>query len=227
MPALRVAKSDDSLAVAVQRLEDGHVDADLGRQLFKQRIARPRHGARSGFRAFISWESEQFFNMASPRRSAPTSRQRVGRYADAGDILLALDEEDLAHAVDEGELLELRSLLMQRKTKSRTKAKMAPRKGEATKAVFETMAGLPSIGLVDQATLRRFDERHLTVAQHLSGPQIQKLRKEAGVSQGVFARYFNVQPTLVSAWERGKRKPSGPARKLLSIVKRKGLDAIA
>ena len=41
----------DSLAVADERLEDGHVDADLGRQLFKQRIARPGQGARSGFRA--------------------------------------------------------------------------------------------------------------------------------------------------------------------------------
>lgn len=36
------------------------------------------------------------------------------------------------------------------KRKSRTKAKLAPRKGEATKAVFETMAGLHRIGLVDK-----------------------------------------------------------------------------
>jgi putative transcriptional regulator len=48
-----------------------------------------------------------------------------------------------------------------------------------------------------------------------------------GVSQGVFAHYVNVKPKLISKWERGEKRPSGPSLKLLSIVKSKGLDAIA
>jgi putative transcriptional regulator len=52
------------------------------------------------------------------------------------------------------------------------------------------------------------------------------LRKKAGVSQGVFARYLNVKPKAVSEWERGEKKPSGPSLKLLSLVKAKGLEAI-
>jgi putative transcriptional regulator len=32
---------------------------------------------------------------------------------------------------------------------------------------------------------------------------------------------------LVSEWERGEKRPSGPSLKLLSIVKTRGLDAIA
>ena len=40
--------------------------------------------------------------------------------------------------------------MMKRKTKVEDEAKLAPRKGEATKAVFETMAGLHRIGLVDK-----------------------------------------------------------------------------
>jgi len=47
------------------------------------------------------------------------------------------------------------------------------------------------------------------------------------VSQPVFARYLNVSKNLVSDWERGKKKPGGPALRLLSIIRRKGLDAIA
>jgi putative transcriptional regulator len=39
-------------------------------------------------------------------------------------------------------------------------------------------------------------------------------------------RYLNVKPKLVSEWERGEKKPSGPSLKLLSLVKAKGLDAI-
>jgi putative transcriptional regulator len=30
----------------------------------------------------------------------------------------------------------------------------------------------------------------------------------------------------VSEWERGQKKPSGPSLKLLSIVRKRGLDAI-
>jgi putative transcriptional regulator len=47
------------------------------------------------------------------------------------------------------------------------------------------------------------------------------------VSQAVFASFLNVPPGLISQWERGEKKPSGPSLKLLSIVKAKGLDAIA
>jgi hypothetical protein len=32
---------------------------------------------------------------------------------------------------------------------------------------------------------------------------------------------------LISDWERGRKRPSGPSLKLLSLVKTKGLDAIA
>ena len=43
----------------------------------------------------------------------------------------------------------------------------------------------------------------------------------------VFARYLNVSKNLVSDWERGKKRPGGPALRLLSIIQRKGLAAVA
>jgi putative transcriptional regulator len=66
----------------------------------------------------------------------------------------------------------------------------------------------------------------LTVVEPLSARQIAAIRKRVGVSQGVFAHYLNVKRKLVSEWERGEKRPSGPSLKLLSIVKTKGLDAI-
>jgi putative transcriptional regulator len=36
-----------------------------------------------------------------------------------------------------------------------------------------------------------------------------------------------VTPNLVSKWKRGEKKPSGPALKLLSLVERHGLTAVA
>ena len=100
-------------------------------------------------------------------------------------------------------------------------------KSDLRAALHETVEGLHRIGLVDKKTMREFDERCLTLIEKLSARDIQALREREGVSQKVFARYLNVPVTLVSQWERGERKPSGPAVKLLSLVRHKGLEAIA
>lgn len=94
-------------------------------------------------------------------------------------------------------------------------------------AIHETASGLHRIGLLDKATMRGFDATCLTNVAPLSAREIAALRRREGVSQGVFARHLNVKPKLVSEWERGEKKPSGPSLKLLCIVKTKGLEAIA
>ena len=90
-------------------------------------------------------------------------------------------------------------------------------------AIHETAAGLHRVGLVDKGTMREFDASCLTAVEPLSARQIVAIRKQAGVSQGVFAHYLNVKPKLVSEWERGEKRPSGPSLKLLSIVKTRDL----
>lgn len=94
-------------------------------------------------------------------------------------------------------------------------------------AIHETAAWLHRIRLMHKATMREFDASCLTAVEPLSAKDIIAIRKRAGVSQGVFAHYLNVKPKLISEWERGEKRPSGPSLKLLSIVKSKGLDAIA
>lgn len=47
------------------------------------------------------------------------------------------------------------------------------------------------------------------------------------VSQTVFATYLNVTANLVSKWERGEKRPSGPALKLLSLVEKHGIATVA
>jgi putative transcriptional regulator len=53
------------------------------------------------------------------------------------------------------------------------------------------------------------------------------LREREHVSQPVFARYLKVSKNLVSDWECGKRKPGGPALRLLSVIQKHGIEAIA
>jgi putative transcriptional regulator len=95
--------------------------------------------------------------------------------------------------------------------------------GSAPPAQRQTRRAAPS----DNKTMRGFDESCLTPAAPLTPHQIRALREREHVSQTVFANYLNVTPNLVSKWERGEKKPSGPALKLLSLVERHGLTAIA
>ncbi|MCW5979837.1 MAG: DNA-binding transcriptional regulator [Bryobacteraceae bacterium] len=75
--------------------------------------------------------------------------------------------------------------------------------------------------------MRRFDEACLTRVQPLRPGEIRALREREQVSQAVFANYLNVTPNLVSKWERGEKTPSGPALKLLSLVEKHGIAAVA
>jgi len=47
------------------------------------------------------------------------------------------------------------------------------------------------------------------------------------VSQVVFAHYMNVSKESVSQWERDEKHPAGTTLKLLSLIEKKGLEAIA
>ena len=49
----------------------------------------------------------------------------------------------------------------------------------------------------------------------------------AGISQAVLAHHLNVGTKLVSDWECGVKRPSGPSLKLLTLALKKGLNAIA
>ena len=98
---------------------------------------------------------------------------------------------------------------------------------DIAKSVHRTISGLRKAGVVDQETMRRFDRSCLTAAQPIKATEIRAIRQKAGVSQAVFAQYIGVTTGLVSKWECGEKKPSGPSLKLLALVKAKGLDAIA
>lgn len=100
-------------------------------------------------------------------------------------------------------------------------------RSQALGALHETVQGLHRLGLVDTKTMREFDASCLTPVEKLSPRQIAAMRRRAGVSQAVFARYLNVTPGLVSKWERGEKTPHGPSLKLLALVQKKGLEAIA
>ncbi len=100
-------------------------------------------------------------------------------------------------------------------------------KSEAMAAIHETMEGLFEAGMIDKQTMRQFDEGCLTAVEPLTPEEIRSIREREHISQPVFARYLNVSKGLVSDWERGVKKPGGPALRLLTVIQKKGLEAIA
>lgn len=99
-------------------------------------------------------------------------------------------------------------------------------KSEASAAIHGMMEDFYESGIIDKRTMRDFDESCLTPAEPLAPEEIRALREREQVSQPVFARYLNVSRNLVSDWERGTKRPGGPALRLLTIVRSRGLEAI-
>lgn len=94
-------------------------------------------------------------------------------------------------------------------------------------SVHETMEAMHEVGGIDKTTMRRFDALCLTAIEPIGPEDIKALRERERVSQAVLARHLNVTTGLVSQWERGEKKPGGAALKLLTLVRKRGLSAVA
>ena len=100
-------------------------------------------------------------------------------------------------------------------------------KSDPLAAVHETALGLTEAGVMAKRTMRAFDEMCLTPVEDMTPEEIRGIRMRENASQAVFARYLNVTTGLVSQWERGAKRPRGASLKLLMLVARNGLGAIA
>lgn len=99
-------------------------------------------------------------------------------------------------------------------------------KSDAFAAIHETMDALYQTGAINKKTMREFDVACLTPVAGIEPQTIRAIREREHVSQPVFAAYLNVSRNLVSDWERGIKKPGGPALRLLGIVEKHGLEAL-
>jgi putative transcriptional regulator len=112
-------------------------------------------------------------------------------------------------------------------TKVRTKGELRG-KARLRSEIVESMRSLHKIGAVSDAelektTLRMLGRDALPKVAKLSPADIVKVRAQARVSQAVMAGFLNVAVNTVSQWERGERRPTGAALKLLHVVKRSGI----
>jgi putative transcriptional regulator len=100
-------------------------------------------------------------------------------------------------------------------------------KSDITRTVHRAAEDSHRVGVMEKQTMREFDRTCLTKPEPLQPKDIRAIRKQAGVSQAVFAEHLGVTTGLISKWECGDKKPSRMALKMLTLVKTKGLDVIA
>jgi putative transcriptional regulator len=117
-------------------------------------------------------------------------------------------------------------------TKRKSNATGALKGKERLRAeLVEAAQGLGEVGLmdpetVDKITVRMLGPDELPAAVNLTAKEIMAIREDAGMSQTVFARLLSVSTGTLSKWERGEIAPRGPARRLLLLIKIKGVDAV-
>jgi hypothetical protein len=101
--------SDTSLVEAVERAKRGLIDADLGGQVIKQRVARPGQGKRGGFRMLIGFGSDRavyLFAFAKNERENISNGELLTLREIAGSFLSA-SKEELVKALNDGTLIEV------------------------------------------------------------------------------------------------------------------------
>ena len=104
--------------------------------------------------------------------------------------------------------------------------KMDKTKKRLLRAAHEMAKDLYDVGAMDLITMRKFDVLCLSEVHDLSAKKIKSIREHANISQPVFAKVINVSLAAVKQWERGERKPSGAALKLLILAEKHGIKSI-
>lgn len=103
---------DPLLYEAVARAEKGLIDAELGGEVIKQRIARPGQGKSKGYRTIIFFRRgvRAFFvyGFAKSQR-ATVENDEQERFKEAAKIVLALTEAQLAVQLQRGDFVEVKA----------------------------------------------------------------------------------------------------------------------
>ena len=67
----------------------------------------------------------------------------------------------------------------------------------------------------------------LAPVRDLSPKHIRAIRAQSRMRRAVFAAFLNTSVSTVQKWQIGEKRQSGPALKLLGVIQRKGIEAVA
>ena len=102
--------SAEALWEAVERAEQGQIDADLGGGVIKQRIARPGGGKSKGYRSIVLYRKDDkaFFVFGFPKSEQDNIREdEEVQFKKMAKQVLALTDEQLQRLIDNGQFEEV------------------------------------------------------------------------------------------------------------------------
>lgn len=108
--ARRERIADKTLLDAIARAEQGTIDADLGGNVIKQRIARPGQGKSGGYRTVIVFRKgdRAFFVYGFAKSERDNiDRAETEAFKKAARELLALSDEQIRTLIENGALTEI------------------------------------------------------------------------------------------------------------------------
>ena len=103
---------DTTLKKAVDRAEQGRIDADLGGEVLKQRIARPGQGKSKGYRTILFFRrGERAFFMYgfAKNQLGNISADEEKQFKEAAKYVLSLSEKHLAVLIERGDFVEVKA----------------------------------------------------------------------------------------------------------------------
>lgn len=93
-------------------------------------------------------------------------------------------------------------------------------------ALHATATDLHKAGFMDLKSLRQYDALCLD-DEVFEAKDIVLLRSRLQISQGVLAAFVNTTTSSTARWEAGDKRPGAPARRVLGLLRRKGVEAFA
>jgi len=101
---------DSKLIKAIEEIEEGLNDGDLGGGLMKKRVARTGEGKSGSYRTIVVYRSKirSVFVYAFPKNEkANLSPEELEAYKELAGLFLSYKDEEIAKALREGELKEV------------------------------------------------------------------------------------------------------------------------
>ena len=102
--------SAEALWEAIERAEQGQIDADLGGDVIKQRIARPGGGKSKGYRSIVLYRKDDkaFFVFGFPKSEQDNIREdEEVQFKKMAKRVLALTDEQLQLLIAKGQFEEV------------------------------------------------------------------------------------------------------------------------
>lgn len=102
--------SAEALWEAIERAEQGQIDADLGGDVIKQRIARPGGGKSKGYRSIVLYRKDDkaFFVFGFPKSEQDNIREdEEVQFKKMAKQVLALTDEQLQLLIAKGQFEEV------------------------------------------------------------------------------------------------------------------------